>query len=721
MKSLRIIISITAIALMLFACSKNDHEIDDKPQKEYNEETALDDLTEEVKDLMEDNKDIAYEEIQKKIKDNPLIESSIVEDNMLYITMTDGMELQVDLYGVSRLQETDEELDNGEVDNLVEEINNTLKIEDDEEDDNNNVQERNDNNIITESNIKEDKSMSAPQKAATNLTERVITNKNVLLWAPNPPKETLVTMQYSFSEFAKKNGLKPKILIGDECKLSDINSFSNYGLVFIATHGNTKGQLCMPSNDYWIKQLQDNQKSKLLYGKNYNDNGVSGKLLGFDKNHNAVYEDVTLSPRFPKLNETIIWTCVCHAFNSGSQILTAAKSADCAGFGGADHQIGFDFSYLFLNRVAARFYNAGKGGTDLQKSYKYGWWEFWRDYDYSFTNKEGHVYSGTYQLFTPTNNTVIYQYPSAIEPKKNKPRGEIYNSAGQNPFNGRRIKSYSQTVSLSQIEAGFLFYNKKTGEKQLVPYSNNDKVRSATWSDLITRYVITGNTDNLEEGEYKYKTYIKLGDEIIYSDQEYEFKVDKSLCPDNNHPHAIDLGIGVKFACCNVGASAPWEYGGYYAWGETAEKSYYSYSTYKYFDNAAYQNGKDWYYCFINIGSDIAGTQYDVAHVKWGGKWKMPTYEQLRKLIDNCTSTWTQVNGINGITFVGSNGNSIFLPAAGGRYDDQVDSAGGCGYYWSSTQDPNGSIGAYYLDYGSNAGVSNYYRYYGHTVRPVTE
>ncbi len=319
---------------------------------------------------------------------------------------------------------------------------------------------------------------------------------------------------------------------------------------------------------------------------------------------------------------------------------------------------------------------------------------------------------------------MLFQNPSALNPKKNNPVGEIYTSAGNNPFSGNRIKSYSQSITLSQIEAGFQYTNTQTGETKHVPFSSNDKVQAASWNNLITRYVINGNTENLDDGEYTYRTYLKLGNEIIYSKQEYGFKVEheKPLCPDNNHPHAIDLGIGVKFACCNVGASAPWEYGGYYAWGETSEKSEYSWQTYKYCDYDAYTNGKSWSDCFINIGGDIAGTQYDVAHVKWGGKWKMPTYQQLIKLCNNCTSTWTHVNGISGRKFVGPNGNSIFLPDAGFRWYGTMRGVGDGGSCWSSTQHPDNAGDAYYLTFGSGyPGWGSGYRYNGLSVRPVTE
>ena len=194
---------------------------------------------------------------------------------------------------------------------------------------------------------------------------------------------------------------------------------------------------------------------------------------------------------------------------------------------------------------------------------------------------------------------------------------------------------------------------------------------------------------------------------------ETDAAVEAGLCPDTKHPHAIDLGIGVYFACCNVGASSPEEYGGYYAWGETEEKDYYDSSTYKYYNSST---------GYTSLGSDIAGTQYDVAHVKWGGGWHMPSYDQLGLLTSKCTSTWTSVNGVYGRKVTGPNGASIFLPAAGRRWDDSTSNVGSFGGYCSSTQGPNYSGLAYSLYFGSG----NFYRggdgrYYGRSVRPVTE
>ena len=194
-------------------------------------------------------------------------------------------------------------------------------------------------------------------------------------------------------------------------------------------------------------------------------------------------------------------------------------------------------------------------------------------------------------------------------------------------------------------------------------------------------------------------------------------KTSATGCPDGNHPHAIDLGLpsGTKWACCNVGAAKPEEYVGYYAWGETNEHEdlFFDWSTYtlcKGSDNTC-----------MNLGSDIAGTQYDVAHVKWGGAWVMPSFVQIEELLNNCTYTWTSINGVKGGKFTGKNGGVIFLPAAGySCYGDLLD-AGSFGLYWSSTQDPSYSNTAYVLYFYSGlAARSHSYRYGGQSVRPVS-
>ena len=211
----------------------------------------------------------------------------------------------------------------------------------------------------------------------------------------------------------------------------------------------------------------------------------------------------------------------------------------------------------------------------------------------------------------------------------------------------------------------------------------------------------TLNGDMNYDGEKNITDVMLLVDEILNGTKPQAYL----SCPDGNHPHLIDLGLpsGTKWACCNVGAAMPDDYGGYYAWGETVEKSIYAPETYQYAyedaNGSYYINGKK--YTVINLGSDIAGTQYDVAHVKWGGKWQIPSLDQINELLNNCSYAWTSMNGVNGGKFTGSSGGTIFLPAAGYRKED-LQADGRYGLYTSSTQHPSYPFWAYGFDLDSD-------------------
>ena len=175
----------------------------------------------------------------------------------------------------------------------------------------------------------------------------------------------------------------------------------------------------------------------------------------------------------------------------------------------------------------------------------------------------------------------------------------------------------------------------------------------------------------------------------------------------------VDLGLSVLWAAYNVGASSPEEYGGYYAWGETEEKSSYTWENYKF-----YNPSTD---VFDFIGLEISGTSYDVAHVKWGDGARMPTLTEVEELVDNCTFKYGTYNGVRGNYVTGPNGNSIFLPFAGSRYYGVLYFEGDSGSFWSGTYyDDNGGYYACNLycdkDYGDWSGIN---RGIGQSVRPV--
>ena len=179
----------------------------------------------------------------------------------------------------------------------------------------------------------------------------------------------------------------------------------------------------------------------------------------------------------------------------------------------------------------------------------------------------------------------------------------------------------------------------------------------------------------------------------------------------------LDLPSGTLWATCNVGAENPEDFGDYFAWGETQPKEDYSWGTY--FDT---EDGGDTFKKY-DVGMTAVLPEDDAATVNWGTEWQMPSYSQIEELINSnyTTSKWTTENGVNGWKITSkSNGNSIFLPAAGFFNDTNHNGAGNYGHYWSRSLYANSSgiaCGLYF--YSSNIVMGSYNRCYGQTVRPV--
>ena len=186
----------------------------------------------------------------------------------------------------------------------------------------------------------------------------------------------------------------------------------------------------------------------------------------------------------------------------------------------------------------------------------------------------------------------------------------------------------------------------------------------------------------------------------------------------------IDLGLpsGTLWATCNVGAMHPEECGGYYAWGETEEKSEYSWETYKWCNGSSNTMTK---YCTDSTcgavdNKTILESEDDAAHTKWGGDWRIPTTNEQQELIDNCIWTTGSLNRVNGYWVTSkNNGKSIFLPAAGCKEGRDIHYRGIFGYYCSEAL-CNSNYSAHNIRfYNNHISRDEYGRFTGITVRPV--
>lgn len=227
--------------------------------------------------------------------------------------------------------------------------------------------------------------------------------------------------------------------------------------------------------------------------------------------------------------------------------------------------------------------------------------------------------------------------------------------------------------------------------------------------------------DLLYGGYFYYRTYYNDKGTVYYGNTHSVFI-----------PYtAVDMGLSVKWANCNLGAITEIDYGYYYAWGETTPKTNYDWSTYKYCEGSRNKLTK---YCsdiysgnnYFVDNKNILDPEDDAAQVEWGDDWRMPTLSEINELIDSCTWIWTSKNGVSGYKITsnmpGYTDRFIFLPAAGYREGIGLRSVGVYGCYWCKSLYTQSSEAKYLFLISGDCGMINHtYRTCGHTVRPVCQ
>ena len=259
----------------------------------------------------------------------------------------------------------------------------------------------------------------------------------------------------------------------------------------------------------------------------------------------------------------------------------------------------------------------------------------------------------------------------------------------------------------------------------MVAIENSEKLSLGVYPGKNATIIATS-----DEGYAFFGWYAAVDGTFISQQANYTFAVNNNIelvARFYKIPEAVDLGLssGTKWAPWNVGADIPEESGCYYAWGETEEKHEYSWASYKWCDGS--ENSITKYCTTGNYGNvdnkTVLEPADDVASVKWGDAWRIPTIDEQNELIKECTWEWTSYNDVKGYNVTGPNGNSIFLPATGYCYDSIVMNKDSYGYYWLNSLGEFDSNGAYLFFVSSKYEVwlrYGYRRCYGYPVRAVS-
>jgi len=293
------------------------------------------------------------------------------------------------------------------------------------------------------------------------------------------------------------------------------------------------------------------------------------------------------------------------------------------------------------------------------------------------------------------------------------------------------LKELKEKCTFTETELNGVPVTKVTGPNGnfiYFPYPGNFTGTYLYFKNSIGSYW----SSDLESDSYAKDLDFGYSEPSLNGDTRYHGQSIRPVYGDNNdvpHPNGtvpdvVDLGLtsGTLWAAWNIGASTPEEYGTYFAWGETAPKGCYDWSTYKFGDGSNFSkyNSTD--------GLTELELEDDAAYVILGKDWRMPTHKEELELVNECSWESVTVNGISGYKITGPNGNSIFMPR-GGLYDGTDYSCDGtklsnvntCGWYWSSTLNAKGSAYAQGLCFFPSllSNVSDNERCDGHNIRPV--
>lgn len=498
-----------------------------------------------------------------------------------------------------------------------------------------------------------------------------------------------------FKQYLENCGYDVEELINQKATLERFrgNNLQNYDFVLIHSHGGYNLRPVNGMGEYtgWMtaSTVTDGTGKRFFNVTDFCDESIGcydGKL------HYWITSEAIKHDR-PIFNDTFFYIFACHGAKKADMYSYLFERGAIAYCGHTDkaNKIGSPV-------VADRMLYALSSGLSLDKAYEW-------------TLNHSFKYDGS----VPNWDLIHFDY------LQKEYDGPIH-IVDPHPYN---IQS---SVSGNQVK--FTWEQAKTSGNYRYTVHIINTSDSKDWGQLFEANSTKEYTiSNLIPGDYRWfvRAHLVIDGETIAS---YESEADYFTIDDEQGPTAVDLGLSVKWASFNLGASKPDEYGDYFAWGDISPQDDYRWSTYK------WCNGNRQSLTKYNTSSSsgtvdnktVLDPEDDAAHVNWGECWRMPTYDDWMELQNNCTLTW--VDNYNGTGVAGEivtsnkagyKDKSIFLPAAGQRYATGWRDSSSMGYYWSSSLDTDyHPYNAWYILFDSNGLYKNYdYRYLGFSIRPV--
>lgn len=302
-----------------------------------------------------------------------------------------------------------------------------------------------------------------------------------------------------------------------------------------------------------------------------------------------------------------------------------------------------------------------------------------------------------YRYFVEVSGTIYYGETLSFTTSEDN----VVETGDADAYGNIKSKLTIGSGSYSNLEVGILW-----------KCASDDSIGGQLKTDEIDDESNFEITPNWYMGPCTYRAYVKI-DYIMHYGETKTFTPDPNLTPVGN---AVDLGLSVKWADMNIGASKPEGFGFYYSWGEVEPKTEYTTESYfEKFDSYSMQK--------YNQTNKKLAPEDDVAHVKWGGDWRMPTKGDFNELCKKCVWKWVKRNGAYGYDVKGPSGKSIFLPAANvrsGKFAGDV-GLGTHGEYWTSDIYETNIFGAYslYISDPNSHTTDWQQRYQGLVIRPV--